>query len=484
MKKGSVANIIGAVIMIALFFVVGTLLFSRTSRDITRDYRSSEQIFLDESYSNSLNTVLEVDEPVTGEQMSRLVAKRIFYREEVLDVDGVAVNITEEFKNLLDRVYGEDSYFVEVKALIYDLTLIFVFDGSNSMVEERGVLAQALPAIIENLKVQTNLTVAERIYVLADKTSRSGRQLCDDFIDRDLSCEVIDYTDIYLPFPQQCADASHPNDDYRAKYCIIAPFTHNSWERQNRQASWQVGSRRDRENYYSVDWGAGITYALHKTSVALSNINILFPISEELSTSSFNQDCYTDFSDGQNNYRAITCDICEISNDQPTIERASRSIEAALAMSDDILNDVIFPIYSYQDPCEYLYKEYNRAACIEYALGTPPADGTWCGTSQCPGCQDTGSRPGDDYVCLHPEVTDIILSHMSELSDATGGEVVMLADKDRLADAVAMNVQDTLDSLFFTVGNKQNRSTYGFERLLTLPGQQGNFARLRLWKYV
>jgi hypothetical protein len=484
MKKGLLDNVFSSVLMVILFLVFGFIMFSNTSKDIVRYFQNSEQIFLDEHFSNSLNTALKVDEPITMEPMSRLVTKRVFYRKEVLDIDGQLVNITDEFRKILDEVYGPDEYFVEVKALIYDLTLIFVFDGSDSMREERAEIADKLPSIIEQLKQQTNFTIAEYVYVLSNKDPRGGLRLCDMFVDRDLTCEVIDYQDIYLPFYQNCADEDHPNADYRAKHCIIAPFVHNRWERNNRQRPWQEYSQRWRENYYTVDWGSGIAYALAQTSTALSNLNIVFPISEELSTSSFAQRCYTNYEDGNQNYRAVTCDICEPSDNDATIERAYRSVEGALRMSDDVLNDVMFPIYSYQDPCEYLYFGNNRHACIQYTLGGgTPSDGTWCGDSRCMGCQDVGSRSGAEYVCFHPEVRDITLGHMQELADATAGSVVMIADKDKLADIINVKINDTLNNLFFTIGTKQNNTRYGFERMLTLPGLVGNFARLRLEVY-
>jgi hypothetical protein len=258
---------------------------------------------------------------------------------------------------------------------------------------------------------------------------------------------------------------------------------HNRWEANNRQRPWQEWSKRNRKNYYMVDWGSGVAYALANTVTSLSNLNIIFPISEELSTSSFAQRCYTDYQDGRYNSAAVTCDICELSDDDATIERAYRSVEGALRMSSEVLNDVIFPIYSYQDPCEYKYYDNNRHGCIVYEYGNPPGGGTWCGEPRCQGCQDTGSRPGNDFVCFHPEVTEYTLAHMGELADATGGSVVMIADKDQLADIINVKINDTLNNLFFTIGTKQNNTRYGFERLLTLPGLVGNFARLRLEVY-
>jgi hypothetical protein len=481
MKKGLLDNVFSTVLMVILFLIFGFLMFSNTSRDVVRSHTNTEQIFLEETYSNSLNTVLKVDEPITGEPISRLAAKRVFYREDIIEKDGQSVSITAELKKLLDEVYGEGTYFVEVKALIYDLTLLFVFDGSDSMVEERQALAKELPGIIQTLKDTTNLTVAEHVFILAVK---GGDDECAMFRNRDLTCDVIDYGDLYLPFYQNCASDTSPNHDYRAKYCIIAPFVHNSWEARNKQRSWQEYSKRNSKNYYMVDWGSGIAHALSKTTTALSNVNIIFPISEELSTSSFSHECFTDFSDGKRNYRAVTCDICRPSNNAPTIERAHRSIEGPLKMSDDILNDVIFPIFSYRDPCEYLYFDNNRHACIDYTYGGgTPSDGTWCGHSKCQGCQDAGSRPGSKYVCFHPEVTDITLSHMQELADATTGDVVMIDDADLLAEMINMKIDETLNNLFFTIGERRDNPRYGMERLLTLPGKTGNFARLRLYKY-
>lgn len=481
-KRGLVENIFSTILMVILFIVVSINLFSHTTKDIVKDYRNAEQIYLEESYSNTLNSVLEVDEGITGESMSRLVAKRVFYRKEVIDFKGQQINITDVFKTLLDKVYGEGTYFASIEPIIYDLSLILVFDGSESMVQERQTLADTLPGLIERLKQTSNLSVREMVYILS-----ADDDLCNMFTDQNLSCKNIDNDDLYFATYLSC---SALNADYRSEYCIVAPFLHTDREVQN--YGWQERTRREREQYYESDWATGVTYALHRADMALSNVNIVFPISEEMSTSSFSDECFTDnyYNDEAKHWwRTMYCDICRTSDNPDTTDRGQRSVDKAIEMSADVLNDVIYPIYSLEAQCDYEYFTHHRHENLEWYFthdggGAPVTGGTYCGTSQCAGCQDTGSRPGADWVCLHPEMQPVIEGQMDDLASTTGGSWVRITNVGQLPDMIDQKVTDTLNSLVFTVGKEQNATRYGLERFLTLPGKEGNFARLRLFKYA
>jgi hypothetical protein len=464
-------NIFGAVIVVMIFLALLILINRSTTEYIVSDYIFEKEEHVNDLYSSNFNTILLITENQTKRSMSTLLANAIYYREEVLNFSDKSINVTSEFEEILNQIYGEGRYYLEIKPKIIDVSLNFVIDGSPSLKEERQKLADELPGIIKNVQAKINVTgdevVTADVFILEEKDHQD--LLCDIFPNNEYThinsraCKVIDNDDIYDQVQTISGDISFDvNSTEYLKYFhnLSAPYDNETL----------VNGKRIDEGikvYYGSDWGTGSAYVsiLRKDDARLV---LVFPMGDELSTSSISEDCFsiTDSNPITRRAKEKMCDLCtsscsssiETETEKRSLETVDKAIEVA-----SVYNTIINPIFAYN--CEYEYKIIFNSQYVWAGLGsTEPAN--ICEENNCNGCSKVSNG-----VCFHPECKAEITSQMDKLATQTNGRVIDLSDIDELDYDIDETIRNNIDEYKFTVGNFKNITRYVSSRSIPLPNK-------------
>jgi hypothetical protein len=464
-------NIFGGVIVVMFFLALLIILNRSTTEYIVTDYIFEKEEHVNDLYSSNFNTILLITENQTGRSMSTLLANTIYYREEVLNFSDKSINVTNEFEELLNDIYGEDRYYLEIKPKIIEVSLNFVIDGSPSLKDEREKLADELPEIIKNVEAKINETgdeiVTADVFILEEKDHED--LLCDIFPNNKYThinsraCVVIDHDDIYDQIPDDISNIGFDvNSTEYLKYFhnLDTPYDNETL----------VNGRRIEggiKAYYGSDWGTGSAYVsiLRRSDAKLV---LVFPMGDELSTSSISEDCFDVTGSDANTRRAKEkmCDLCTAScsssSQTETETRSLKTVDKAIEVAG-AYGTIINPIFAYN--CEYEYKTIFNAQYVWAGLGTSePAN--VCEESNCNGCSKISTG-----VCFHPECKDEITSQMEKLATDTNGRVIDLKDIDELDYDIDDAIRNNLEEFKFTVGEFKNITRYVTSRTIPLPNK-------------
>jgi len=140
----------------------------------------------------------------------------------------------------------------------------------------------------------------------------------------------------------------------------------------------QLVTGREFEDFFAADWGAAIEYVSGKKTDITAGLNIIFTVSDELSTSSLADSYYTYKDSGiyidaaYEQYYALCDDSCPIDRSNRSVMRA---IEAA--KSNNVL---VYPIFAYN--CDFKYAGYRGDQLEQYFQGlfglSLPENQTYC----------------------------------------------------------------------------------------------------------
>lgn len=489
---GVVENVFGAVIAVILLIMLGVALTTQLANNTRIQQKLTKQQYLQELYSSNLDSIIDFKHIQTGKSIGLLLSNTVFYGREVLryPIKGTkcSVNASLELKKLMDTIFGEGKYYVIIEPFITNVSLVFLFDGSDSLKEERQYLANIIQDMLANLSSRFNLNIQAKVYVLSRYNISSDNNPCRVFTN--IQCETLQGNKLYCPSPNyntmSCdCDEEQEANDYRCKYDIIAPKLSDP----NRPTS----------DYYEADWSAGVAFIANQSSKRLSELIIIFPISDELPTSSIPEQCFeTDFHD-QTGFLRTGCDICELSNDSSTAERAWRSVLRTNNMLKQLPRIKIYALnaHSYDvTSCDYRYDILRHAAVKQY-LNAQESIKTYCEPEHnlqvvCKGCFDNPPRDivnesHNAMVCFHPEVGDLINKTMTNISKTTNGKMLLLSNAQRIPSLISEALQHAKESYTFRIGNKeQNPSiqSIGFERFLPMPGIAKEFTKMDVLIYL
>lgn len=457
---GAVENIMGSALIVSLLLIGGITMLTLMSREAVDQYTVEKQLNLNEIYSNDVNAILLISEPYTKRPFGNLLGIMVYEKNKSVVVDNTTINITAELKKILDFNYGENNYFFQVKPFVSDMVLNFVIDGSESLADERQILNSSLTEILTRLK--ENRTVVARIYILSQDPT-----MCDEFAAYD--CEIINHDLLYRE------ENSTNSSDYRFTYNITPPFGYPylNWTNPLRQE--QIAT------YVDSDYGAGTAFVANKSEARyLTNFTFIFPISDELATSSFADSCFN--VSRWSNW--TVCGLCQ--NDSPLL-RANTSIQQAVAIAKE-KGHIISPIFSFE--CNYEYHGYNTSFGwnLDYynIVGVMPNTSA-CALSECGGCTEQNHDPSlcgrSDYcICFHPEASSSTLSLMNEMASATGGKVIDLKNIALLPEEIIAVIDKSITEYEVILGEKKNQTRLVQKRLIPLPNRL--YTEVNLWVYL
>ena len=455
-------NVMGGVIVMFIFLIAGAIVLHNLTEHTVERVEITKNKYLEEAYSSDFNAVLQATEPTTMRSFSDLLTDSLYYRQDNLTFGNTTIDAQEFFTTTLDAAVGEGRYYLEIKPKIIEVSLNFVIDGSNSLQDERTRLAEELPGIIEGVKKKIYETgeeiVVANVYILGNKYDLKDRQKCDIYnTDRaDITCYIIGAEELYTPpddFNNETYDVNS-KEQYKIEFNVTAPYSDVNYVRNIRKAG--------EKDYYEADWGAGVAYASAHNK-GLAKLVVLFPVSDELSTSSIPDSCF-DISDIP---RQKMCDLC---NTNCPAERSAKSVELALNVAK-ANGHIVNPIYSFN--CDYDYKPmFNTYFEIVNGHSTSNV----CSESTCGGCSMNNG------VCFHPDCEQVILEQMNHVASETFGNVINLADIQNLVYDISTAIDDNIEEYKFKVGEEYDHATrYVSERSLPLPNKLMTDAKLFIY---
>jgi hypothetical protein len=472
---GVVENIMSAVILMFILLISGLVYMGSFAHDAIHNAGVKEDVFFDDAHINNLNNLLKITEPESKRTIGVLLADAVYYRNNTLEFNNKTINVTEKVENLLELSFGTNKYYLEIKPRIIEVSLNFIIDGSPSLNQERTILSQNLGKIITSIEKKLNETnagyekkvttkpVRANIYILGSKEEKC--EIFDNLSNSKIGCQILSEDKLYLTNTSiNTSDVFINNSQYNLDsflnyYNMTPPFGFEWLE-----SSYYAPT----SDYYESDWGFGTGYASNfalKTSLA--KLTILFPMSDELSTSSFPDDCF--FINGWPEW--VTCTIC--TDDCPT-NRSLKSVEKGIKIAKEN-NHVINPIFSYS--CDF---EYDLDFNVGYDNYYGNSEGTTtmvCEESNCPGCETSGSD-----VCFHPTCSDSIIEQMQMMADQTGGNIIDLADIETMDLNITDTITQNIDQYLLKVGDlNKNLERDVIETTQPLPN--GELVDIRLWVY-
>jgi hypothetical protein len=494
-----IENIV-SVVIISMFVLIGGFIVYQLSLEQNIDeYQLQKQHYLSDSYSIALHTIFELTHPVAKQSISSLVSSALAYRTELITVfsnqtffnqTNTVLNVTSELEKTLNEVFGEGTYYLEVTPGVIEVSLNFIIDGSPSLNQERSILQQHLPAMLDTIQSQINKTGKETVvatmYLLGDGSSNGDScQLFTSLNRKDITCFRLTASDLYLS-QVSTTTVSYDStawDSYKYVYNVTSPILIDDL-------------LRSQNDYAEADWASGVSYVSAKTQKSAKLI-LLFPVGDELATSSIHTSCFTDPMIEQ---KRKMCDICKTSCDSPaspTVVRAKKAVDIATRIAKNN-SHIVVPIFAYT--CDYDYKFTSSGSSIFNAYyrdywTTPKTNPSMtCGTQICAcsmfisaghqnNCQGCSSDSLTGGVCFHSECKQTILEHMSELANQTGGSVINIADISTLVSQVQKTVELEIDEYKLQVGVRQNTSQTQFAISRTIPLPNTIFAFAQLFIY-
>lgn len=460
--------------MLVMIFLAFFILLNRSTAEyVVSDYELKKQGHLMDLYSTNFNSVMLVTEQNTSKQMANLLSDAVFYRDDIINISGGSVNVTAELGELLDEVYGADRYYLEVNPKIIEVSLNFVIDGSPSLEDERERLAAELPTIVKKVWTKINETGNERVtadvFILEDEVQ--GSSLCNIFPNDKYhhinteACVILDGDTMYLPEDLDLGNQTletNSTEYFKHQYNLSAPFSNFSYINSIRE-----GGIKD---YYGSDWGTGSAYVslLRKDAARLV---LIFPMGDELSTSSINDDCFDiPLSSFSERAEQKICDICTSScsalGETTTELRSMKTVEKAIEVAT-ANRHTVNPIFAYS--CDYEYKPIFNDQ-YEEVFGSSTADA--CGEGNCGGCSTVSNGNGGTSTCFHPECKDDIIAQMNHLATETQGQVIDLVDIENLDYDIENTIQQNVAEYRYSIGERrEGDSKYVVSRVIPLPNK-------------
>jgi hypothetical protein len=170
-----VSENITAAIIIIIVFIAGGLAYSYyTAKKNTQNDASQNAFEMRQKTEETLDTALLVTEPVTGRQFGDLLASAVYYRNEIVNVSGREVNVTQEFDSLLRQMAGGQGYFFQVFPKIKSIRLVFMGVADDRMIPFYAVLERDF----DNLAIQLQGTHGGNITGFT--AVLEGTELCMD----------------------------------------------------------------------------------------------------------------------------------------------------------------------------------------------------------------------------------------------------------------------------------------------------------------
>ncbi len=466
----TIQNILSMLVLILFMITIGFFIYNSNIDSISNLYESEETKFTYNTHSTTFDTVLLVYENESKSSYSDLIAKASEEQKEIINISGIEVDVPERLQDILDQAYGIENYFLKITPRVADISLNFVIDGSSTLEDEREELALKLPGLLDTIKDQNTIegesTIVANIFILGSQKNTSDNA-CENVFKAsmygEINCEYLDEVALYeKPIIDPDVETVDFNK-YKIDYNVKAPYSDEAYTNNVRKFSGGI------EDYFEADWGAGIAHVSARMKDT-AKLVLIFPMSDELSTSSIAQTCFTNTlvpgKSGDHRREQKVCDFCVDScSDPTTVNRAFNSIQTGAEVAKDN-EHVVYPIFAYD--CDYPYNSLTFDSYFENIFGiTLDVNATAaCDDLSCSGCE---VESGTSNICFHPECRETIIEHMEYLANETNGNIIDLQNLEELVDSVQNGVTKTLNSFYIEIGEeKEDLSKFTYTRSIVM----------------
>lgn len=449
-------NIIGIILVVFALIFVSVIVIVSGSRDALQQTQQRQLIIGQEQSRTGFTTILRSTEGTSQLSVEELLGISIATVKPVVVTGNASVNLTKELQTRLDTLFGPNNTYLLVTPVPRGVNLQFVIDTSSSVSAERNTIATNLEMIQQELLTRITRTGREQVHTQIYLLPSSDQTLCQQFDDLALpftSCTILSEYMMYNDL-----NWTRPSFGMKDYY---------TWEAMNHRAV-------DRD-FAESDWAAGTAYAALEYDnnpylKKATSINLIFPLSDELSTSSkrdlcFNQATLVDFA------------ICSLCDEQCPVIRSELSVNQSVAALR-ATGSIASPIYSVN--CDFAQNPgYNSFPSTSYSSQFRSTSGDWCGQNSCTACT-TGTVPGS--YCFHSACSTALRTQMQDLATRTGGRLFNINSPSEIPSQVVGMFDSLVQQYNVTVGVKNlSRDRFVYNEIISLPN--GELGRVTLWVY-
>ncbi|MFT4309838.1 MAG: hypothetical protein ACMXYL_05120 [Candidatus Woesearchaeota archaeon] len=473
---GLIDNLIGAVLLLSLVIISTLIIAINANQDMIADLNFKRMSNIQEKHQMSLNTLMALTEPTSGQSYGRLLSRSLVNRDDVIMIGDNAFNVTRKINRGLDIVYGPDNWYYEVFPVISDIRIVFVLDGTSSIDNEREILEENIGMIISSVNDSLHITfgdsvpsLAFRVYITTEDDHKcayfnslviEGFEGCFNVRKSDM---YADYDGIVYPMPSSVMGGSIGNTFY------------------------------NEDTLYRGDWMGGLVYATNDTIGLLSDpddsIVIMFPMTDEMTTGSVPNECY---SQGEPLYSGssdeelyegivnINAGICAFCLEECPNTRSEHQFEAGMEILSSLQSGLshyrVLGVFSLDCETEYglSWNDITTADIFNYIndnFGTDrPSDGSnWCELDSCRGCD---SSPDDNtMICWRSSCVDDTIEQLRLLSEGYVKDIIYLDVIEDIPTEIVYNVRSIISGQARTGGvRRDDAERYVVSYELLLPG--------------
>lgn len=469
-------TVLNMILIIVFFTLLATIVTSTIIQNNIRDLQQDRNVLQEEQIDLGITAILFSTENKTGRPISELIGEAIYGVEtELLTEEGV-VDVVSATQERFDMVFGEDNYFLTIDPIVQGVSLMFVIDSSLTVSSEREAIAAGLEYIRDETKSIIETTGEEQVHVTIFLLPTGGESDCALFNDLalDIPCIQLNSEQLYEDLLEV------------------------GWERPGFSEGVTYGEWRDSSpaaepiDFTSSDWAAGVANAalFYENNFFLqssTNLNLIFPLSDELTTTSKADSCFNE----QLFERFLVCNLC---NAECPEERSLTGISQAIPFVVRS-GSAAFPIYSVN--CDFRYTDGWNVFSSDPQLANyldPPRtpiepsefpESSWCAQEACGACsvgEDAVDERGFPLMCTYEPCQELLLEHMELLASETGGRVFNINDADEIPDNIIEAFESTIAKFNFTIGEqREDVDRFVYEKVIPLTDVFRG--RLQVWVY-
>ena len=473
-----------------------------------RTYDESKRSYEIAKAGSDLSTILQITEPTLKLSLADLLGEMAYQRDGNITYFNQKINVESKVSEILDSIYGKNNYYLEIVPPPVHIRIVFVIDGSESLLNDLQSIKQVLPAVQNYFK--NEFTLETIVYIL-----RFNSKVSCDSINFGLGVKCID---------QNLSDFSNKFSDFTQSDCpkkgvgIYNEYFENTLK--NPESPFFLGTDGQSldqngkyickrigggvyENYlrivkglYYEDWATGTAYAakdinLGKLNAAESVLTMIFPVSDELSTGSESDLTYTldkNFFGMREKHKMMYFDkrshlsICDTDDANGRFKRAQKTIDHAIHVLRDF-DYRVFPILT--DPSTVLDENSNPKICTidgnMFTFGSIPPRHYCCSDPLRTYCQECSESKGFHF---HDRIKKEIINDMTELANATNGKLIDISagyDESILKNSLLSAIAGIVSRKFVFGAKKENVERYAINRAIPLLGNKA--VEVKFWAY-
>ncbi|MFH0870296.1 MAG: hypothetical protein V1866_04540 [archaeon] len=449
-------DLIGMILVVIIVIVASVIFSTDILRSNASELESRSETYLQDYYSTSVDAFLHMRDDFSGRPFNVVLGDYYLKGKYVgnLSDPGLLKNQTERY---LDAIFGADNYYMNITPIQSSSVVSFVFDGSESIQQEREYFAGRMQDLVIGLNdiFEGRSEPEVKVYILSKEPTED---VCFDFPPE--MCEAVGFNELY-----------YNNNHFQVLPPGFGRATFEDW-RSDYPKPYAADAL---EYFFAADWIAGTLYATGKyldrpDDAQGFSIHIVIPVSDKLSTNSIADECYNQSE--RDNY--LACALCK--EDCP-VERSSRYATSEITAKLTDSRTFVVPVQTKK--CRFWYdpSRFNYIARSPYidSLGlsvprNPPLPSPICTQTACVGCKP-GLGVSDYYdYCFHTACHQEVTKEMKFFAENTGGKYL---DRDNITDlpkAILDLVEEKVSKypLQFGVYDPQ-RTRYVFQRKILLP---------------